>query len=90
MGVFALYPGFLCTHHALSRVTQHWAVRTIPELVRVAETVVASVMRFDNKISDEDWSRAPPDGIRIPVNDVATAVLKRHEKYNSFVVVTIF
>jgi hypothetical protein len=78
------------SHHCLSRVTQHWAVRTLPELVRVAETVIAAVMRYDTKISDEDWSRAPPDGIRIPINDVATAVLKRHEKYNSFVVVTIF
>ena len=55
------------THHCLSRVTQHWAVRTIPELVRVAETVVMAVMRYDNKISDEDWSRAPEEGIRIPV-----------------------
>jgi hypothetical protein len=47
-------------------------------------------MRYDAKISDEDWSRAPPDGIRIPITPVAMAVLKRHEKYNSFVVVTIF
>jgi hypothetical protein len=78
------------SHHCLSRVTQHWAVRTLPELVRVAETVIAAVMRYDTKISDEDWSRAPPDGIRIPINDVATAVLKRHEKYNSFVAITIF
>jgi hypothetical protein len=78
------------THHCLSRVTQHWAVRTIPELVRVAETVIHAVMRYDNQISDEDWSRAPPDGIRIPVNNVATAVLKRHKKFGAFVVVTLF
>jgi hypothetical protein len=78
------------THHCLSRVTQHWAVRTIPELVRVAETVIHAVMRYDSKISDEDWNHAPPDGIRIPVNDVATAVLKRHEKHGAFVVVTLF
>jgi hypothetical protein len=42
------------------------------------------------KISDEDWSRASSEGIKIPVNDVATAVLKRHEKYGAFVVVTLF
>jgi hypothetical protein len=71
-------------------VTQHWAVRTIPELVRVAGTVVHAVTSFDSKITDDDWSRAPSEGIRIPVNDVATAVLKRHEKYGAFVVVTIW
>jgi hypothetical protein len=78
------------THHSLSRVTQHWAVRTIHELVRVAETVIHEVMRHDIKISEEDWKRAPPEGIRIPINEVATAVLKRHDKYGAFVVVTIW
>jgi hypothetical protein len=77
------------THHCLSRVTQHWAVRTIPELVKVAETVIHAVMEYDMK-SDADWSRASSEGIKIPVSDVATAVLKRHEKYGAFVVVTLF
>ena len=78
------------THHSLSRVTQHWAVRTLPELLRVAETIAAAVMRYDLEVCDDERSHMPPDGIRIPINSVATAVLKRHEKYNSFVVVTIF
>jgi hypothetical protein len=78
------------THHCLSRVTQHWAVRKLDQLLKVIETIVHGVMRYDSKISDEDWRRAPPEGIRIPVNSVATAVLKRHEKYGAFVVVTCF
>jgi hypothetical protein len=76
------------THHCLSRVTQHWAVRTLPELLRVAETIIGAVMGHDIETSDDE--EMPPEGIRILINSVATAVLKRHEKYNSFVVVTIF
>jgi hypothetical protein len=78
------------THHCLSRVTQHWMVRTLPELLRVAETTDGAVMRYDLEVCDDERSHMPPEGIRIPINSVATAVLKRHEKYNSFVVVTIF
>jgi hypothetical protein len=69
-------------------VTQHWKVRTLPDLLRVAGTVVAAVMHYDIKTSDDE--EIPPEGIRIPINNVATVVLKRHEKYKSFVVVTIF
>jgi hypothetical protein len=71
-------------------VTQHWAVRTLPELLRVAETITAAVMRYDLEVCDDERSHMQPVGIRIPINSVATAVLKRHEKYNSFLVATIF
>jgi hypothetical protein len=78
------------THHCLSRTCQHWAIRTVPELVKVAATVITSVMRYDNALGDDSRDNIPPEGVRIPINSVATAVLKRHEKYKAFVVITLF
>jgi hypothetical protein len=82
------------SHHALSRTCQRWKVRTVPELVRVVETIEAAVRRCaDETIGDrgpEAWQqKIPPQGLRYPVNSSATMVLQWYAERGIPVVATI-
>jgi hypothetical protein len=83
----------MVSHHALSRTCQRWRVRTVPELVRVVETVEAATARYaqeaDEKGGPDAWCDIPSKGVRYPVNSAATMVLQRHTKRKTLVVATI-
>jgi hypothetical protein len=68
-------------------------VRTVPELVRVVETIEAATTRYakeaDEKGGTDAWCNIPPKGVRYPINDAAMMVLQRHEKRKTLVVATI-
>jgi hypothetical protein len=68
-------------------------VRTVPELVRVVETIEAATTRYakeaDEKDGPDSWCDIPPRGVRYPINDAAMMVLQRHTKRKVLVVATI-
>jgi hypothetical protein len=83
----------LISHHSMSRTCQRWAVRTVPELVRVIETIEAAVRRCAREInleSPNDWQqKIPPKELRYPVNSSATMVLQWYERRGIPFVATI-
>jgi hypothetical protein len=83
----------MVSHHALSRVCQRWEVRTVPQLVRVVETIEVATARYakqaDEKGGPDSWCNIPPKGVRFPINDAAMMVLQRHTKRKTLVVATI-
>jgi hypothetical protein len=93
---FKSSPILFVTHHALSRVAQRFGATHSHHLLNLTTNIF-------NQLMDEQMERGkagtlrqwldavPPEGYRMPVADVVTVVLKRHQKYKgALVAATIF
>jgi hypothetical protein len=81
------------TRHALSRVCQRWAARTLTDLERVIKTLATRMLEYiaEAEIADAEWhAHMSPDGIRLRMKKGGPVlVCKPHDKYRALVLVTV-
>jgi hypothetical protein len=88
-------PILFITHHAFSRAAQRWEARTIDHMQNVIEKIWIGIFKHLASLDRSHWSNlppSPPQGLRIQVGEEQklTVVIKRHEKHNAFIAVTVF
>jgi hypothetical protein len=81
------------TRHALSRVCQRWAARTLLDLERVIRTLATRILEYvaEAEIADEDWHKhMSSEGVRLQMKkNGPVLVCKPHDKYRALVLVTV-
>jgi hypothetical protein len=74
-------PILLITHHALSRASQRFGVRTNEHMLSAARWIWSATEKLIFERMD-NWTSPPPQGLRMPLGtgDNAVVVLKQHER----------